>query len=214
MKTRFIFSISLGMVALMASAALAGDWVRAQSYYSHDPQTGERVQQYAPVGPFYTQAQGNYLRSGYHHTRSSIQVGTSADNYHVVEEYGAPVRPYGEWRFPYRPYSVPGYLSTPPLRGRGFGGGFYGGGGFGPGGPGGGFPGGGIPAGGARPGGGFVPPAAGPGSGVGQPGASLFDLYPEREGHHIPFNTPDPYQREKLLPSDSPRLPRPTPATP
>ena len=205
MKTYHIIAAFCGACLLTTSAALAGDWVTARSYYSHHPETGQRVQQYAAIGPFYTQAQGNYQRSGFHHTRSSIQVGTSADNYHVVEKYGEPVRPYGEWRFPFRPYAVPGYLSTPPVVGRGFGGFFGGGfgggvgGGVGPGFP---VPGGGYP-------GGFVPPPAGPGSGVGQPGAGLFDLYPEREGQHIPFNTPDPFERERLLPSDPPLIPRP-----
>lgn len=213
MKTRHILAAFCGLFVITASASRAGDWVTAPSYYSHDPRTGQRVQQYAPVGPFYTQAQGNYQRSGYHHTRSSIQVGTSADNYHIVEKFGDPVRPYGEWRFPFRPYSVPSYLSTPPFVGRGFGG--Y----FGPGGFGGGFGGPGVPPGlppGVPPGippggfpGGLVPPPAGPGSGVGQPGVGLFDLYPEREGQHLPFNTPDPFQTEALFPSDPPPLPRP-----
>ncbi|MDP6467941.1 MAG: hypothetical protein QF918_09385 [Pirellulaceae bacterium] len=208
MKTRHILFAFCGMFALMTSVSRAGDWVTARSYFTHDPQTGQPVQQYAPIGPFYTQAQGNYQRSGFHHTRSSIQVGSSMDNYHVVETYGDPVRPYGEWRFPFRPYSVPSYLSTPRFRGGGFGGyggGFRGGGG-------------GVVPPIASPGpilpGGSVPPPAGPGSAPGRPGAGLFDLYPEREGHHLPFNTPDPYQREKLMPSDSPRLPRPDTTAP
>jgi len=218
MKTRHILTAFCGLWALASSAAHAGDWVTAPSYYSHDPETGQRVQQYAQVGPFYTQAQGNYQRSGYHHTRSSIQVGTSADNYHVVETFGDPVRPYGEWRFPFRPYSVPSYLSTPYGRlgygGLGYGGGYYGGIGVPPGGlPG--LPPGGLP--GVLPGtlpGVSVPPPAGPGRLPYQPGAGLFDLYPEREGQHLPFNTPDPFQTEALLPSDPPRLPRPGVATP
>ncbi len=46
-----------------------------------------------------------------------MQVGQSADHMHVVEEWGRPVRPYGEWRFPYRPYSVPYQLWGAPFAG-------------------------------------------------------------------------------------------------
>ena len=207
MKTRHIVVAFCGMFALTASVSPAGDWVTARSYYSHDPQTGQRVTQYAPIGPFYTQAQGNYRRSGFHHTRSSIQVGSSVDNYHIVEKFGDPVRPYGEWRFPFRPYSVPSYLSTPRYHGGGYGG-YYGGyyGGF-P--PGGGLPPGRLPG---RLPGASVPPPAGPGSAPGRPGAGLFDLYPEREGHHLPVNTPDPFQRGALFPSDPSPMPLPAAA--
>jgi hypothetical protein len=57
------------------------------------------------------------VQSGYWHTRSSIQAGGSADHLHVVEEWGRPVRPYGEWRFPYRPFSVPYPLWGPQFFG-------------------------------------------------------------------------------------------------
>ena len=61
-------------------------------------------------------------RSGYRHYRSTIQAGGSADNLHIVEEWGRPVRPYGEWRFPYRPYSVPYSQWGQPFGGLGPGG--------------------------------------------------------------------------------------------
>jgi hypothetical protein len=95
------------IVAVLAGTTSAADWITAPSYYTHDPQTGERVRQYTPIGPFYIAQRSDFLRSGYRHLRSSIQVGTNADHLHVVEQWGAPVRPYDEWRFPYRPYSVP-----------------------------------------------------------------------------------------------------------
>ena len=104
---------------LLAHAAAGADWITAPSYYTHDPSTGERVTQYSPIGPFYTYARPDFLRSGYRHTRSSIQAGNSADHLHVVEEWGRPVRPYGEWRFPYRPYSVPYAAWGPPFAGTG-----------------------------------------------------------------------------------------------
>jgi hypothetical protein len=119
--------ILVGTIALaLVSTLFANDWITAPSYYTHDPQTGERVRQYTPIGPFYTYAQSDYRKSGYRHTRSSLQVGQSADHLHVVEEWGDPVRPYGEWRFPYRPYSVPYPLWGPPYAGAWYGGFGYG----------------------------------------------------------------------------------------
>ncbi len=104
---------------LVPYVAQGADWITAPSYYTHDPSTGQRVDQYSPIGPFYTYARPDFLRSGYRHTRSSIQAGNSADHMHLVEEWGRPVRPYGEWRFPFRPYSVPYADWGPPFAGLG-----------------------------------------------------------------------------------------------
>ncbi len=100
-------SLIMTVVVLAGMPALAADWITAPSYFTHDPQTGRRVTQYSPIGPVYSFTRPDYVSSGYRHTRSSIQVAGSADNYHEVETWGKEVRPYGEWRFPYRPYSVP-----------------------------------------------------------------------------------------------------------
>jgi hypothetical protein len=110
-------------------AASGADWINAPSYFTHD-QTGQRVQQYTPIGPVFIYQDPSFQRSGYHHTRSSLQVGGSVDHYHQVEEWGRPVRPYDEWRFPYRPHSVPYDAWGPPYAGLGgfgygFGGGAY-----------------------------------------------------------------------------------------
>jgi hypothetical protein len=79
------------------------------------------VAQYAPIGPFYMPARDDYQSSGYRHTRSSLQFGGSVDHYHRVEEWGRPVRPYDEWRFPFRPYAVPYPEWGPPFAGLNFG---------------------------------------------------------------------------------------------
>jgi hypothetical protein len=184
------------------SFAAAGDWITAPSYYTHDPNSGERVTQYSPIGPFYTYPEASFVRSGYRNTRSSLQVGTSADHYHTTEQWGAPVQPYGEWQFPFRPYSVPYDAWGPqlyggyPFGGVPFGAGpGYGGAGY----PGGGFPGGGFP------GGGFFPPGPGgpplPGSITSpnplQPGYSgqqqLLD------GRYPPFDQLGPFERKQLF---------------
>lgn len=118
--------LSLLLLALLANLATAADWLTAPSYYTHDPMTGQPVTQYAEIGPYYYYHRPDFQRSGYRHYRSTIQTGNSADNMHLVEEYGRPIRPYEEWRFPYRPYSVPYDQWGPPFGGLG-GGGFRGG---------------------------------------------------------------------------------------
>lgn len=136
---------------LGGDSASAADWNTAPSYYTHDKVSGQRVAQYSPIGPFYYYQRADFTRSGYRNYRSTIQAGGSADNLHVVEEWGNPVVPYEQWRFPYRPYGSPYQAWGPPFGGLGNG---YGGG-YGPGGPIA-FPGGGY-GGGYGPGGGGVP---------------------------------------------------------
>ena len=122
----------LWMLLLIAAVpASAADWITAPSYYSHDPVTGRYTNQYAQIGPYYYVHPQASIRSGYRHIRSTIQLNGSADNFHVVEEFGNPVRPYEEWRFPFRPYSAPYQAWGTPyagLNGGGFGYGPFGGG--------------------------------------------------------------------------------------
>ena len=173
-----------------AGLVSASDWITAPSYYTHDPTSGERVTQYSPIGPFYTYSQRNFVRSGFRHTRSSLQVGTSADHYTTTERWGQPIQPYGEWRHPYRPYSVP-YDQWGPQ--------FYGGypyrrfsSGFRPG-YGGGFPGGGV----VPPGPGGLRRQTNPGPNPLQPGYSgrqqLLD------GRYPPFEQLGPFERKQLF---------------
>jgi hypothetical protein len=148
--------------------ARGDDWITAPSYYTHN-EAGQRVRQHTPIGPFYIQPRSDYTRSGYHHTRSSLQFGGSVDHYHTVEEWGQPVRPYDEWRFPYRPYSVPYDAWGAPFAGLGHGYG-YGYGAYPPFFP---YPGipfaggaaGGVPPGAAPP----IPPGGNPPGGGGNP---------------------------------------------
>jgi len=121
--------VAIGLASASASAD-AADWLTLPSTYSHDPQTGMRVSQFAAAEPAVAPGAPNFRSSGYTHTRSTLAYGQSADNYHRVEEWGAPVRPYGEWRFPYRPYSTPYPNWGPPYAGLNLGLG-----GFGPAGP-------------------------------------------------------------------------------
>jgi hypothetical protein len=117
-----LFAVAL---FVSGSAASAADWLTAPSYYSHDGSTGQRVAQYAPIGPYYYFQRPDYLKSGYRQYRSTIDLGNSSDNMHVVEQWGAQVVPYEQWRFPFRPYSAPYPAWGPPYGGLGGGTGGY-----------------------------------------------------------------------------------------
>jgi hypothetical protein len=99
---------SLALICwLGCSLAIADDWMTWASTYTHDPVHGARVDQYAvPEQPLSPQ-RADFVRSGYRNYRSTLQAGQSADNIHVVEQWGNQVIPYEQWRFPYRPYAVP-----------------------------------------------------------------------------------------------------------
>jgi hypothetical protein len=177
-------------------SAAAGDWITAPSYYTHDPMSGERVTQYSPIGPFYTYPQESFTRSGYRNSRSSLQVGTSADHYHTTEQWGKPIQPYGEWRFPYRPYSVPYDAWGPQLFGGVPFGRFPHGAGHGYGGLG--YPGFGVPP------GGFPPP--GPGGVPSSPLTAPNPLQPDYsgqqqllDGRYPPFDQLSPFERKQLF---------------
>ena len=100
----------------------AADWLTLPGQYSHDPVNGRRVEQYAAVDAPVAPIDRSFRSSGYTHTRSTLAFGQSADNYHRVEAWGDPVRPYGEWRFPFRPYSAPYPAWGPPYGGLNIGG--------------------------------------------------------------------------------------------
>lgn len=90
------------------------DWTTLPSTYTHTPD-GHRVDQFVAATPEPIVEVPQYAKSGYRHTRSTLQAGFSSDNYHSVEQWGAPVRPYGEWRYPNRPFSVPYGVWGPQL---------------------------------------------------------------------------------------------------
>jgi hypothetical protein len=95
------------LLTCFTSAACATDWLTLPSKYTHSSESGVRVSQYAAITPPTAPMPANFRSSGFTHTRSSLNYGASADNYHRTQRWGDPVRPYGEWRFPFRPYSTP-----------------------------------------------------------------------------------------------------------
>ncbi|XZE43635.1 hypothetical protein SH467x_003201 [Pirellulaceae bacterium SH467] len=90
------------------------DWTTLPSTYSHD-ENGTRLDQYSQGVQPVVALSPDYVRSGFRHTRSTLQAGFSNDNYHVVEQWGGDVRPYGEWRYPNRPFAVPYGMWGPQL---------------------------------------------------------------------------------------------------
>lgn len=97
------------LFALMPSAAKAEEssWIFQPSYYSHSPVTGQRVVQYQPEQPAFVPYDPTYQQSGYRHDHTSIHVGNSQDDLHIVQTWGQPVRPYGEWEYPFRAGATP-----------------------------------------------------------------------------------------------------------
>lgn len=105
----------LALVVVAASALVAGrqadaGWMFLPSYYSHDPNTGARVAQYAPKETAFAREDPSYQQSGYRHNQTTIRgPGGSADRLHVVETWGEgeAIRPYGEWQRPFRAGATP-----------------------------------------------------------------------------------------------------------
>lgn len=84
----------------------AVDWTTMASTYTHDA-TGQRVDQHTRGVEPESNERADLVSSGFRNSRSSLQVGFSSDHYHTTQTWGANPRPYGEWRYPNRPYSVP-----------------------------------------------------------------------------------------------------------
>lgn len=112
---RMVYTVAA--MAFWAVPTLATDWLTLPSTYTHDPVSGQRVAQFAPSAAPSAPIEPTFRSSAYRQARSTLSYGQSADNYHRVETWGDPVRPYGEWRFPYRPYSTPYPNWGPPFGG-------------------------------------------------------------------------------------------------
>ncbi|HID76954.1 MAG TPA: hypothetical protein EYP56_13280 [Planctomycetaceae bacterium] len=109
MRRHLVFCI-LVLASLGTAGTACGGWMFRPSYFSHNPATGQRIAQYAPVQTPYRVADATFLRSGYRHLRSSLRgADGSADRLHVVETWGAGeyIRPYGEWLRPFRAGATP-----------------------------------------------------------------------------------------------------------
>lgn len=103
-------ALVLGAALYTSHMARADSWVFRPSTYSHDPASGQRVNQYRPEDPAYVWLDPNYLQSGYRHIRASFRgPGGSFDQTHIVQTWGAGewIRPYGEWEYPFRPGATP-----------------------------------------------------------------------------------------------------------
>lgn len=104
------------LVVVVALAALGPDglpaaesWIFRTSYYTHDPATGSRVNQFAAEKTAYVRTDPTFQESVYRHSRSGFEVGGTYDFMHTVQTWGQgeSIRPYGEWLFPYRAGATP-----------------------------------------------------------------------------------------------------------
>jgi hypothetical protein len=97
-------------VAVCRSDQEETSWIFRPSYFSHDPDTGQRVAQYEPERTSYYRDDPTYMESGYRHYEYEIYgPGGAADHLHVVQTWGLGdlIRPYGEWEYPYRAGATP-----------------------------------------------------------------------------------------------------------
>ena len=110
MKRHLILTLAMIAIASAFATEAAAGWIFLPSTYSHDPATGQRVDQYAPKQIAYARVDPTYLQSGYRHKRTTLRgADGTADRLHVVETWGEGdrIRPYGEWQFPYRAGATP-----------------------------------------------------------------------------------------------------------
>lgn len=105
---RHLVLVVASALAWVAPTARA-DWIFRPSHYTHDPQSGQRVAQFAPKAPAYVRTDPTYQQSAYRHSRTTLRYGDSTDHLHIVETWGRgeSIRPYGEWLYPYRAGATP-----------------------------------------------------------------------------------------------------------
>jgi hypothetical protein len=73
---------------LAATSAKADSWVFLPSYYSHDPVAPVQIGPRYEGGPYYIRPQGEYVRSGYTHTQTTISVGSQGtDTFNYYESW-------------------------------------------------------------------------------------------------------------------------------
>lgn len=102
--------LAVVLFSVLAGNGLADSWIFQPSTYSHDPQTGERVEQYAAKPPAYGPSDPTYEQSAYIHKRTALRgANGSIERRHYVETWGEgeAIRPYGEWQRPFRAGATP-----------------------------------------------------------------------------------------------------------
>jgi hypothetical protein len=109
MRRHLVLVIVFAAISSPRAAVAETSWIFRASYFTHDPATGHRVNQFAPEKPAYVRTDPTYQESVYRHSRSGFRVGDSFDFLHTVETWGQGenIRPYGEWLFPYRAGATP-----------------------------------------------------------------------------------------------------------
>ncbi len=87
----FTYLFGACLLLLTGCPAFGGSWVFQRSYYSHQPTQRVQIGPRSHGGPYYTRAQGEYVRTGMRQVYSSIQIpGSGSDNLWVWESWVQP----------------------------------------------------------------------------------------------------------------------------
>jgi hypothetical protein len=85
---RSFFFAAVISAMLLGSKVKADSWVFLPSYYSHDPVAPVQIGPRYEGGPYYIRPQGEYVRSGYTHTQTTISVGSQGtDTFNYYESW-------------------------------------------------------------------------------------------------------------------------------
>lgn len=88
---RFTYLLGAAVLICTGFPAFGGSWVFQRSYYSHSPAQRIQVGPRSYGGPYYTRAQGDFVRFGMRQVYSTIQVpGATYDNVRVWEVWVQP----------------------------------------------------------------------------------------------------------------------------
>jgi hypothetical protein len=91
MRLPLLVSVAFAF-SLTSGTSSAQDWIASPSYYSHSPETGERVAQFAEKVTPMLHTDPYTTQGGMRHVRNSVQAGGVRDTHTYRRAMGRPKR--------------------------------------------------------------------------------------------------------------------------